>query len=445
MTRVSMYALRRQLIRELSRMREQYQIALGREKKGAVEQWLCDNFYLIERNGRALLHELKYQKNLPAQKGQAFPALYHVCEAICAPTGGMPDPETLEHVLQKIQHYRLFQGCELENLDPMLRAALIHWAARAALQWGGEDNAARLGNAIESLRAFQDMDFIGIVERLSGVESILRGDPARIYVGMSEDTRAYYRHCVTRIAQRTGRDEMEVSQDILHKAQEAKDASQKHVGYWIQEMTGDALKRRRRGRISLAVQITVPILLSILAGTLWGWWLIPLLIFPLWEAIRPLVDFLALKGVPPTFLPRMELNGEVPKEAPTLVTVSTLLSTAQKTSGLRQRLEHLYQSNGRGETYFCLLADLKEAKKPQRPEDAPAIAAVSRIVQDLNRQYGNRFFLLVRPRVYSKTQRAYAGWERKRGALLELCRLIKGENPTFLTVVGSREILLTIR
>ncbi len=445
MTRVSMYALRRQLIRELSRMREQYQIALGREKKGAVEQWLCDNFYLIERNGRALLHELKYQKNLPAQKGQAFPALYHVCEAICAPTGGMPDPETLEHVLQKIQHYRLFQGCELENLDPMLRAALIHWAARAALQWGGEDNAARLGNAIESLRAFQDMDFIGIVERLSGVESILRGDPARIYVGMSEDTRAYYRHCVTRIAQRTGRDEMEVSQDILHKAQEAKDASQKHVGYWIQEMTGDALKRRRRGRISLAAQITVPILLSILAGTLWGWWLIPLLIFPLWEAIRPLVDFLALKGVPPTFLPRMELNGEVPKEAPTLVTVSTLLSTAQKTSGLRQRLEHLYQSNGRGETYFCLLADLKEAKKPQRPEDAPAIAAVSRIVQDLNRQYGNRFFLLVRPRVYSKTQRAYAGWERKRGALLELCRLIKGENPTFLTVVGSREILSTIR
>ncbi|CZT55897.1 N,N'-diacetylchitobiose phosphorylase [Eubacteriaceae bacterium CHKCI005] len=445
-TRVSMYALRRQLGRELNRMREQYQIALGRQKRSDVEQWLCDNFYLIEKNGRALLRELKYQEPLPARKGQAFCALYHVCEAICAPTGGMPDPEGLERQLQKVQHYRLLQGSELENLELMLRAALIHWAARAASQWGKEEeNAVRLGNAIQSLRAFQDMDFIGMVERLSGVESILRGDPARIYSSMSEDTRGYYRHCITRIARRTGRDEMKVARDVLHKAQEAKETSKKHVGYWIEEMTGDRQRRKRRGRISLTVQVIFPVTLSILAGALWGWWLIPLLIFPLWEAVRPLVDFLALKGVPPTFLPRMELDGEVPKEAPALVTVSTLLSTAQKTSGLRRRLEHLYRTNGRGETYFCLLADLKEAKKPQRPEDASAVAAASRIVRDLNRQYGQRFFLLVRPRVYSKTQRAYVGWERKRGALLELCRLIKGERPHFLTVVGPQEKLSSIR
>ena len=78
------------------------------------------------------------------------------------------------------------------------------------------------------------------------------------------------------------------------------------------------------------------------------------------------------------------------------------------------------------------LQKFPETRRPRRrrqPEAAEHSAdnQAKKAVEELNRRYGERFILFVRARSYQKTQRCYQGWERKRGALLELARYIRGE------------------
>jgi cyclic beta-1,2-glucan synthetase len=75
-------------------------------------------------------------------------------------------------------------------------------------------------------------------------------------------------------------------------------------------------------------------------------------------------------------------------------------------------------------------------------------AAVKRI-EILNSRYGEgRFLLFHRERVWSESEQKYIGWERKRGKLEELNRLIDGSRPESagrLVHVGSRESLANVR
>ncbi|MBR7083014.1 MAG: hypothetical protein IKI51_03265, partial [Clostridia bacterium] len=47
------------------------------------------------------------------------------------------------------------------------------------------------------------------------------------------------------------------------------------------------------------------------------------------------------------------------------------------------------------------------------------------------------FALFIRRRRYAVCEKKYFGWERKRGAVLELCRYAAGEDGSFETVVGG--------
>src|SRR5690606_33652264 len=51
---------------------------------------------------------------------------------------------------------------------------------------------------------------------------------------------------------------------------------------------------------------------------------------------------------------------------------------------------------------------------------------------------GDRFLLLHRRRVWSDTQRQWLGWERKRGKLHELNRLLRGASESTFLAVGGR-------
>ena len=54
-----------------------------------------------------------------------------------------------------------------------------------------------------------------------------------------------------------------------------------------------------------------------------------------------------------------------------------------------------------------------------------------------NARTNGSFILVVRPRVYSRTMKAYTGKERKRGAIGELIRVIRGGKPQYLAFEGD--------
>ncbi len=75
-----------------------------------------------------------------------------------------------------------------------------------------------IGNSIGSLRFLAAMEWRDFVEAMSGVEQILRTDPARVYASMDFVTRDEYRHAVEEIARQSPRTEEEVAQQAVELA-----------------------------------------------------------------------------------------------------------------------------------------------------------------------------------------------------------------------------------
>ena len=76
------------------------------------------------------------------------------------------------------------------------------------------------------------------------------------------------------------------------------------------------------------------------------------------------------------------------------------------------------------ELRFGILADLPDGAAPMGEEGAAWVTSAHRAIQALNEKYGGGFYLFFRRPAFSAQDEKYMGWERKRGALTELVRLL---------------------
>src|SRR5258706_13368814 len=108
-----------------------------------------------------------------------------------------------------------------------------------------------------------------------------------------------------------------------------------------------------------------------------------------------------------------------------------------------RRLEVHYLASTEGDLYFALLSDWTDASTESVEGDSVLLEAAAAGIADLNVRYGvgaggDRFTLLHRRRIWNDRQRRWIGWERKRGKLRELNRLLRGESDTtFIAIDGK--------
>src|SRR4029079_11465390 len=91
---------------------------------------------------------------------------------------------------------------------------------------------------------------------------------------------------------------------------------------------------------------------------------------------------------------------------------------------------------------FALLSDGVDADGETVAEDAPLLAAAVAEIERLNLRHGpgpcgDRFLLLHRRRVFNPGEGRWMGWERKRGKLHELNRLLRGATDTTFLELGE--------
>ncbi|MDR3552865.1 MAG: hypothetical protein P4L75_07050, partial [Clostridia bacterium] len=418
----------------------------SRELISNAFEWLFDNYYILEREGRIAIKALSQLETLPGDD-EGYPAVFAYTRRLCADAGGRIDAAAIETYIDGAQQTREFESSELSCFSLMLRAALIEGAAHACGSSAEEDKREQLfSDAIKTLNFLTTFDFSEIVENQSRIERLLEQDPSGCYKKMDERSRAVYRKRLAGFAKRRGITESEAAEIALRLAREGKTDRERHVGYYIVENALDRPRSRLRGRLYLLSLAVCPAVLSLLIGLLLGApWLALLLYLPLWEAARPVLEYFFMRGVPATFLPRLELKGLIPQEGATLVVISTLLSSTAKIDGFVKRLEQFYFSNGRGSIMFGLLADLKESRLPDLPEDKAVRIAAVKAIRGLNRKYGCHFCLFFRGRRLSRTQGTFSGWERKRGAIIELVRFIKGRQTSITTFEGDSRAMAGIK
>jgi len=405
--------------RGLRTLRRHYRRSL---EGGAVyQEWLRDNHYLIEREGKAALRELR---RADGSSMDFFSAL-RVCRALCA-GGGAPDGEALAEALLRAK----CKSAGVAAAPLALRLALIEEAIESARERNPSAAVKLLRGAVTGLRALPDMDFAAVLEQVSPLERCLRRDPAGVYPRMEESSRAVYRFLLARRAKKNGRGEEEEAQALLRRAMGAS-GPESHVGAALLERA----YHPKRGAALLACETALPLLLAgAIALALRSWVLFPLLLLPLAALGRILLEAAFLRGVRPLPLPRMELGGAVPEEGRTLIVVSTLLPC----EGLARRMEELHSSNGGPNVDVCMLADLKGAEEAELPGDEADLLVARRLTEELCAKYNGGFILAVRHRTFSPTMGSYAGRERKRGAICDLVNAIhEGKTEPFRLLCGD--------
>ena len=170
-------------------------------------------------------------------------------------------------------------------------------------------------------------------------------------------------------------------------------------------------------------------------GSLAVQWLAGLMsLLPASELAVTLVNFAVTHLIKPQPLPKLKLAERIPARLKTLVVMPILLTSRNSLRVQLERLEIHYLANSEPGFQFALLSDFADALQENMPSDGPLLELARSGIEALNLRYGDadgpRFLLLHRPRRWNEVQRLWMGWERKRGKLLELNRLLRGAHDT---------------
>jgi cyclic beta-1,2-glucan synthetase len=339
-----------------------------------------------------------------------------------------------------------------------------------------------VANVITSLRLCSTLDWAEFVERVSLVERVLQRDPSGVHVRMEFLSRDRYRQAVEELAEPTGEAEVRVALRAVESARQAAEAGDPgvraaHVGYHLvgkgrPELEADlawspgpgkALRRFVFAHATTAYLGAIGLATGTLVaaggayarhhggGSTWALvGLALLLLVPASEVAIALVQHLAARFAPPRRLPRLDLSGGIPEDARTLVVVPTLLTSVEIVERQLAHLEILAVGNLDPRIHFAILGDFADAATRDTPGDAGILAAARSGIEALNARLGegrgDRFFLLHRARQWNAGEGVWMGWERKRGKLEELNRLLRGATDTSFDVqVGDRSILPSVR
>lgn len=329
-----------------------------------------------------------------------------------------------------------------------------------------------IANSIGSIRSLGALEWREFFESVSLVEHVLREDPAGVYPRMDFVSRDRYRHAVESLARRCPHDEIVVAEALVSHALEAltrdpADTVAGHVGHYLisdgrygfecsvgyrprlrERMRRGPLAARGAiywgllGTLTAALAAAIGLLVALLtASPLSGAIIGVLAVIPVSEVAIILVNRTSAWLWPPRPLAKLDHRRPVEPAHRTMVVYTALLTSPAAAQHVIDNMEVGFLANTDPNVRFGVLADLKGSDGAETPGDEAIISAALDGVRSLNERHGRvgerPFTLFVRGRTWSDHDRTWMGWERKRGALTEFCRLLRGATDTSFRLVEA--------
>jgi cyclic beta-1,2-glucan synthetase len=423
---------------------------------------------------------------LPAQKDE--PRAAAVATAYLRAVDGNFSAPAFRDFIRALQAHDPLTLDELWNASAFLKFTLLELLlddARVLLRSPGSSaTGSSVATHLKSLRTVTHTDWAFLIEPLILFDAALREDPVQAYASMDFDSREFYRKRVAFIARHADCTELQVARAALDLARDGLTESTNderirrranHVGYYLIDKGFPRLAARtgfhppliERMRTLIREQadnfyITGVELITILFIALLI--LLPLprfslfdcivaalaLLMPTMQCAVDLVNSAVTSIFDPDPLPKLDFSRGIPVECSTLVAVPSLLLNEAQVRGMVNDLEVRYLANRDAHLHFALLTDLHDStSKPHTNDTHPLVELAVQLVDQLNAKYGSRekggFILLHRHRIYNVRQGVWMGWERKRGKLLDLNKLLAGEFDAFPIKAGRLDVLGQIR
>jgi cyclic beta-1,2-glucan synthetase len=373
----------------------------------------------------------------------------------------------------------------LRDSDPEVTPAL-HWLNdRLAAEATTADEIMRqdfqrqsatdvtVRSVITRMRLLSTINWAEFVESVSPLDAVLRA--ASDFGAMDFPTRDRYRRAIEELARESGRGEVDVAECAVVAARRGEGGKsgaterERDPGFFLiaqgrrafETALGCKVPFRTRlfqlnsdlgvmsyvGMIACmtAIILALALLAIALVGVGWQELLVMAIVgvVPASDIAVAIVNCAITRQVGGKVLPGMELRNGVPPDLRTIVVMPTLLCGLPSIKKQIQRLEDHYLSNLEENITFALVSDWRDSATEHDDDDQHFIDEASGGIERLNTRYGlarggKRFFLLHRKRLWNECEGVWMGWERKRGKLHELNRLLRGAtDTTFIHVDGA--------
>ncbi|MBN9570248.1 MAG: glycosyl transferase, partial [Alphaproteobacteria bacterium] len=331
-------------------------------------------------------------------------------------------------------------------------------------------------NVITSMRMVSMVNWAEFFESVSPVDKVLRTSSS--FAAMDFPTRDNYRRAVEGLARGSGQSEIAVAQRAVAAAEQAARNAKPDdratlrecdPGFYLIGPGRRTLERALTCRVPIRTRIfrlnsrlgvlsyigmiaivtalvLAPVIIASTYLNVAAWVLAALAVaalVPASDVAVAIVNRIITRHVGPTLLPSMALRDGVPADLATIIVVPTILGDMDDIARQVERLEVHHLSNPDANFCYALLSDWRDWKDEHAPDDDRLLAEATEGIARLNAHYvppggGARFFLLHRRRLWNAGEDKWIGWERKRGKLHELNRLLRGAgDTTFITADGS--------
>ena len=354
-----------------------------------------------------------------------------------------------------------------------LQGVSIDEVVQHAQQRQGASNVS-VRNVITSMRLISDIDWAEWFESVSLVDARLRA--ASAFAAMDFATRNLYRSAIEQLARGSAHSELEIADHALAAAQRGASSARTPAdaervgdpGYHLIAEGRYALERAiefrppprlRISRFNLRLGLggyigALVVVTAVLLGfaqsiiAIPGAARVPLALFallgfmPAFEVATALVNRAVTWSFGALTLPGLELKTGVPERLRTLIAVPTLLTSETELLEQIERLEVHHLAGSGGDLAYVLLSDGQDADTETLAGDAALLSVAVAAIAALNQRHGPgpsgaRFLLLHRRRLFNAGEQKWMGWERKRGKLHELNRLLRGAtDTTFIAIDG---------
>ncbi len=257
------------------------------------------------------------------------------------------------------------------------------------------------------------------------------------YANMSLDTKKNYLSIIERISSKLNVSELLTANKLIELARyndiyfgEILSGHPKRLYCFIKNNKLVKIKVRPSFR-NECVYITALSVLALAAAFGFGWlyrsvWLGLLSLVPIFFIAEKLINAVLSAIVNSRNIPSMNYTS-IPNECNTLIVISQFIGDRAQLEEALAHLRAVKESNNDKNIQTSLLIDFKSSKKEIDPQDS--------ILLEMLRQFEGEagFNIFVRKR--SKIGDKYAGWERKRGAIMALARyLVTGDSKDFFYV-----------
>ena len=451
-------------------------------------RWLYDNGRLLYAELHNATETLKSRAKMPhvrTPNGQTVPRVLTLAEGFLDVVSYEFSEQRFTLFVEVFQQTTTLEVRELWTLVSVLKLVLLEQivARGNRLLRDPSGDSHGVGICVRSLRDIGQTTWKDALEPLMLIDRVLRQDPAGAYGRMDFESRDLYRNRVSNIAEHSDFAELEVANAAVALAAEASHQAheeprialrESHVGYYLMDKGtlllhqkvqfrppfGQTIQRLLRKHpdecflmgiplLTLAIMSTAVIFLTdsynALAFILFS---MLILFFPSSQSAVQLINYLITSLLPAEILPKLDFTEAIPDNCVTMVAIPSLLLREQQVRELVENLEVRFLGNHDPNVHFALLTDLPDSREPAR-EDNPLITLCSDLIHGLNEKYASQnmgsFFLFHRHRVYNPREKSWMGWERKRGKLLDLNKLLRGQYDSFPVKVGKLSILPHVR